>query len=215
MNAPTRRIFLADDHFAVRRGLRALFEGKPKYEVVGEAVDGFEAINLASELVPDIAILDFSMPQMNGLEVAKFLKRHLPQVRIVMYTRHEEEAVLSRLVEAGVQAYVSKADPVQNLVAAVDALAVGRTYFACPHSKGLANHSFHGANPTSPDPLTGRERQIVQLIAGGRLNREIAETLHISVKTVETHRFSAAQKLNSQRTADLVRYAVRNNLIEP
>ena len=214
MNSPIRRIMIVDDHPAVRAGVRQLVESKPYYQVVGEAVDGRSALELAKATRPDIAIIDYSIPELNGLDLAHALKRELPRIEILLYTMHDREEIVLDVLRAGVRALVLKSDTEDHLLAALDALSIRRPYFSGAISDTLLSQFLDSKPQDSSSSLTHREREIVQLVAEGRLNKEIAARLDISIKTVETHRASAMRKLKLKTTADLVRYAVRNQLIQ-
>lgn len=210
---PTRQILLADDHSVVRRGVRTLLEDRPHLHVIAEAQDGREALALAREHQPDIAIIDYSLPELNGLDLTVALKRALPRIEVLLYTMHDREDMVLEVLRAGARGYVLKSEPEAELLAAVDALSVHRPYFSGAISETLLER-FLDAAPNTQATLTPREREIVQLIAEGKINKEISRVLTISVKTVETHRASAMHKLKLRTTAELVRYAVRNNIIE-
>jgi DNA-binding NarL/FixJ family response regulator len=214
MTIPTKRIMIIDDHDAVRRGVRQLIETKPYYQVVGEAADGRSAIDIAIETSPDIAIIDYSMPELNGLGLALALRRSLPRIEILLFTMHDQEDIIMEVLRAGVRGFILKSDPEGNLLAALDALALRRPYFSAAISETLLQKFLQSKSQLTPASLTQREREIVQQIGEGRINKQIAEVLHISVKTVETHRASAMHKLKLRTTADLVRYAIRNNIIQ-
>ncbi len=216
MRPTTSRILIADDHQAMRQGVRTLLESHAGFQVIGEAGDGREALNLAIETTPDIAILDYSLPLMNGLELTRAIKHALPRTEILIYTMHDRESILIDVLRAGARGYVLKSDSGTHLVAAVRALANRKPYFSGAISETLLEHfieSDHEANRGIT--LTAREREIVQLIAEGKLNKQIAHILEISVKTVETHRAATMHKLKIRTTAELVLYAVRNNIVEP
>lgn len=211
-----RRILIADDHQAVRQGVRNFLESRDGWQVVGEAENGREALQLARETRPDIAILDYALPQMNGLELTRAIKRELPRTEILIYTMHEQESVLVEVLRAGARGYVLKSDTGSHLISAVEALAMHRPYFSAAISETLLdNFVEQNQGPDSPRVLTPREREIVQLIAEGKINKQIAHMLEISVKTVETHRAAAMHKLKLRTTAELVLYAVRNNIVQP
>jgi DNA-binding NarL/FixJ family response regulator len=214
MTSPTRRIMIVDDHSAVRCGVRQLVESKPYYKVVGEAADGRSAVELAKATQPDIAIIDYSVPELNGLDLSLALKRELPRIEILLYTMHDREEIIMDVLRAGVRALVLKSDSSEHLLAAVDALAIRRSYFSSAISDTLLSQFLEIKSHDASSSLTRREREVVQLVAEGRLNKEIAGRLTISIKTVETHRASAMRKLKLKTTADLVRYAVRNQLIQ-
>ncbi len=205
---------IVDDHDAVRRGVRHLVETKPYYQVIGEASDGRSALDLAHETNPDIAILDYSLPELNGLDLAHLLKRAHPRIEILLYTMHDREEIIMDVLRAGVRGFVLKSDTERHLIAALDALSIHRPYFSGAISETLLDKFLESKPQPSASSLTHREREVVQQIAEGRINKEIAEILHISVKTVETHRASAMHKLKLRTTADLVRYAIRNNIIQ-
>jgi DNA-binding NarL/FixJ family response regulator len=214
MTSPIRRIIIVDDHDAIRRGVRQLLETKPYYQVVGEAPDGRSGLELAREVRPDIAIVDYSIPELNGLDLSHALKREFPRIEILLYTMHDREEIIMAVLRAGVRGFILKSDAERDLIAALDALSIHRPYFSGAISDALL-HQFLGSKPQAlASSLTHREREIVQQVAEGRINKEIAQRLNISVKTVETHRASAMRKLKLRTTADLVRYAVRNQLIQ-
>lgn len=205
---------IVDDHDAVRRGVHNLVGSKANFEVVGEAADGRVALDLAREVNPDIAILDYSIPGLNGLDLASQLKRALPKIEILIYTMHDREEFILEALQAGVRGFVLKSDTEKHLLAALDALAIRRPYFSGAVSETLLERFLNQKPQSSGSSLTHREREIVQLIAEGNTNKEIARILGISIKTVETHRASAMHKLNLRTTADLVRYAIRNNIVQ-
>lgn len=215
MTSPNRRVIIVDDHDAVRRGIRQLLDSKPYYQVVGEAANGRDGLQLAREVRPDIAILDYSLPELNGLDLSHALKRELPRIEILLYTMHDREEIVTEILRAGVRGFVLKSDPEKHLIAALDALSIRRSYFSGAISDTLLDQFLEGKPHPLASSLTHREREVVQQVAEGRINKEIAARLDISIKTVETHRASAMRKLKLRTTADLVRYAVRNQLIQP
>lgn len=215
MTSPVRRIIIVDDHDAVRRGIRQLLESKPYYQVVGEAANGRAGLELALETQPDIAILDYSIPELNGLDLSHALKKELPRIEILLYTMHDREEIVIEVLRAGVRGFVLKSDAEKHLIAALDALSIRRTYFSGAISDTLLGQFLDSKPHPLASSLTHREREIVQHVAEGRINKEIAGRLNISVKTVETHRATAMRKLKLRTTADLVRYAVRNQLVQP
>ena len=215
MSSPIRRVMIVDDHDAVRRGVRQLVETRPYYQVVGEAADGRAAIELARETSPDIVILDYSLPELNGLDLAHMLKREFPRLEILLYTMHDREEIIVDVLRAGVRALVLKSDTERHLISALDALSIHRPYFSGAISETLLDRFLETKPQSGASSLTQREREVVQQIAEGRINKEVAEVLSISIKTVETHRASAMHKLKLRTTADLVRYAIRNNIIQP
>ena len=214
MTSPIRRIMIVDDHDAVRRGVRTLVESRANYCVVGEASNGREAMEMAKESQPDIVILDYSIPELNGLDLSHQLKRASPRIEILIYTMHDREDLITEILHAGVRGFVLKSDTEKHLLAALDALSIHRPYFSGAVSETLLDKFLESKPQPTASSLTHREREIVQLIAEGRINKEIAQLLNISVKTVETHRASAMHKLKLRTTADLVRYAIRNSIIQ-
>ena len=209
------RILIADDHDVVREGLRTLLEAQPNCEVVAEAPDGKEAILKAFETKPDIAVLDYSLPLINGLEVTRQIRSRLPKTEVLIFTMHDNETLIDQLLRAGARGYVLKSDAKRHLLEAIDSLASHKPFFTSQVSEALLN-SFTKKryHPERPFVLTPRERQIVQLIAEGHTNKKIAVLLNISLKTVETHRAAVMDKLNLSSSAALVRYAIRNKLVE-
>jgi DNA-binding NarL/FixJ family response regulator len=214
MTSPIRRILIVDDHDAIRRGVRQLLETEPYYQVVGEAANGREGLEVARQVRPDIAILDYSIPELNGLDLSHALKREFPRIEILLYTMHDREEIIMNVLRAGVRGFVLKSDTEQHLVAALDALSIRRPYFSGAISDTLLEQFLDSKPHALASSLTHREREVVQHVAEGRINKEIAARLNISVKTVETHRASAMRKLKLKTTADLVRYAVRNQLTQ-
>jgi DNA-binding NarL/FixJ family response regulator len=214
MTIPTKRIMIVDDHDAVRRGVRQLVETKPYYEVVGEAPDGLSAIDIAVETRPDIAIIDYAIPELNGLGLALALRRSLPSIEILLFTMHDEEDIILGVLRAGVRGFILKSDSERELLAGLEALAIRRPYFSAAVSETLLQKFLQSRSESTPGSLTQREREIVQQISEGRINKQIARALRISVKTVETHRASAMHKLKLKTTADLVRFAIRNNIVQ-
>jgi DNA-binding NarL/FixJ family response regulator len=215
MTSPVRRIIIVDDHDAVRRGIRQLLETKPYYRVVGEATNGREGLELAREAQPDIAIVDYSIPELNGLDLSHALKRELPRIEILLYTMHDREEIVIEVLRAGVRGFVLKSDAEKHLIAALDALSLRRPYFSAAISDTLLEQFLDSKPHPLASSLTHREREVVQQVAEGRINKEVAARLEISIKTVETHRASAMRKLKLRTTADLVRYAIRNQLVQP
>src|SRR5215475_4492790 len=213
--APVTRILIADDHEVVRSGLRAILEAHEGWNVVAEARDGKEAIVRAAETKPDIAIVDYSLPTMNGVEVTRQIRARVPTAEVLIFTMHDSDVLLGELLAAGARAYLLKSDAKQYLIAAVESLAVHKPFFTGRVSEQLIE-TFLSINPArSEGPLSPRERMIVQLIAEGHSNKEMGEILNLSVKTIETHRAAVMRKLNVTSAAAIVRYAIRNKLIEP
>lgn len=213
MSSPTRRVLIADDHDVVRRGVRTLLETRPNLHIVAEVTNGRDALQEALSTRPDIAILDYSLPELNGLDLTRAIKREVPRVEVLIYTMHDREELVLEVLRAGARGYVLKSDTERHLLAAVDALSINRPYFSGVISETLLER-FLASSPATQATLTHREREVVQLIAEGLINKEIAHSLGISVKTVETHRAAVMHKLKLRTTAELVRYAVRNNIVE-
>jgi DNA-binding NarL/FixJ family response regulator len=215
---PTR-ILLVDDHEIVRRGMGALIETHPGWHVCGEAADGRTAVALAKTLEPDVIVMDLCMPGLNGLEAARRILQLKRQIPILILSMHESEQHVREVLAAGVRGYVLKSTAGWELLVAVEALLRGETFFASPvaarvHGAGLRKSPKRGAKQAA-GPLTPREREIVQLLAEGKTNKEVALTLKISVKTAETHRARVMRKLAITSVAELVRYAMRNSIIGP
>ena len=213
MESATQRILIADDHDVVRRGVRTLLETRPNLTIVAEASNGRAALEEARLTKPDIAVIDYSMPELNGLDLTRALKREIPRIEILLYTMHDREDLILEVLRAGARGYVLKSDTERHLLSAIDALSIHRPYFSGVISETLLDRFLDSA-PTAQATLTHREREVVQLIAEGRINKEIGHILTISVKTVETHRASAMHKLKLRTTAELVRYAVRNDIVQ-
>jgi two-component system response regulator NreC len=211
------RIFIADDHAIVREGLKALVNGQPGMKVVGEAGDGQEAYRGIVELQPDVAVMDISMPGCSGSETAGLLRRMCPNVRVVTLTVHEDEAYLRGLLEAGASGYVLKRSATDDLIHAIRTVAAGGTYIDPNLADRLVN-VYIDARPVPPSSerseLTGREADVVRLIALGHSNKEIAARLEISVKTVETHKARALERLGLHSRADLVQYALHQGWLQ-
>jgi DNA-binding NarL/FixJ family response regulator len=207
------RILIADDHDVIRSGLRAILEAQPNWEVIAEASDGKDAVLKAMETRPDVAVIDYSLPLMNGLEAARQILAALPSSEILIFTMHENEKLTQELLRAGARGYLLKSDAKRHLIRAIEALAVHKPYFTDKVSEMLLKSLTGGPNREG-SILTNREREIVQLIAEGHSSKQIAGRLDITLKTVETHRAAAMRKLNLASAAGLVRYAVRNGLVE-
>jgi|SRR5688572_24952559 DNA-binding NarL/FixJ family response regulator len=207
------RILIADDHAVVRSGVRRILEDHPSWSVVAEAADGKEAITKAIASKPDVAILDHSLPLIDGIEVTRQIRLRIPSIEVLIFTMHDNENLLRDMVKAGARGYVLKSDAQQHLISAVRSLADHKPYFASQACDGPLDTYLTDARQHD-QPLTSRERGIVHLVAEGHSNKQIANLLSISVKTVETHRASIMRKLGLTSMAALVRYALRNNLIE-
>jgi DNA-binding NarL/FixJ family response regulator len=207
------RILLADDHLIVRQGLKSLLESEG-FDVVGEAVDGREAVRLALELSPDVAILDFTMPQLNGLDAAREILRTSPRMGLILLTMHTEEHRVVQAIRAGLRAYVLKTQAAEELVQAIREVSRGGTFLS-PGVSRVVVDAYLAKTDLPPDPLAPRERQVLQLVAEGRTTKEIAAELGLTTKTAESYRAKIMEKLDIHDTAGLVRYAIREGLIEP
>jgi DNA-binding NarL/FixJ family response regulator len=209
------RILLADDHVLIRQGIRKILSDMPDTQVVGEANDGVEAIALIKELVPDLAILDIGLPQVSGIEAAREIKKVLPHIKILILTMHKNKEYLYHALAAGAQGYLLKEDSDEELFAAIETIRNGAIYVTKALSEFIStglSSLLVGVERTTPSVLTMREREILKLIAEGNTNTKIAATLHISIRTVETHRANIMNKLSVKNTAELVRYVVQNGL---
>lgn len=214
------RILVADDHDIIRRGLKQLLTAHAGWEVIAEAKTGREAVTLAEQWKPEIVVMDLSMPDLNGLEAARRIKKQLPRTEIVILTLHFSDQLVREIVESGVRAYIMKSDADKDLVSAVEALSNHRSFFTARAADMLLD-GFCRPSAAASDPqtvmrnrLTSREREIVQLLAEGKSSKEVAVALGISVKTAETHRANIMRKLELHSVSELVRYAVRNQIIE-
>jgi DNA-binding NarL/FixJ family response regulator len=219
MTMKTVRILIVDDHDLMRRGIKALLQSHAGWEVVGEAHTGREAVAKAEELKPDVAILDISMPDLNGIEAARRIRKSAPNTEVLILSVHYSDQLIRDILEAGVRGYIVKSDSDRDLVIAVETLANHKPFFT-PRATEVILSNFNGARPGNDlpesvrDRLTSREREIVQLLAEGKSSKEVASSLGISVKTAETHRANIMRKLQLHTVTDLVRYAVRNQIIE-
>ena len=211
-------IIIADDHEVVRQGLRTILEAQPGWQVVAEAVNGREAVEKAATLRPDVAILDIAMPEMNGLEAARQILKAVEGTEVLILTMHESEQVVREVLRSGARGYVLKSDAVRDLVAAVAAVRQHKSFFTSVVAEMVLDGYLKGAaqsEAAGPSRLTAREREIIQLLAEGKSNKEVAAALGISTKTAETHRTNIMRKLDFHSLSDLVRYAIRNNMLEP
>lgn len=208
---------IADDHPLVRSGLRALLERDKEFQVIAEAADGYEAIDLAVLHKPDVILLDVGMPRLSGPDAAQSISQKLPAARIVMLSMHSDEAYVLRALKAGARGYLLKASPEADVIAAIRAVAAGNAYFSPSITKLLVEEYVVEARrrgiEDTYDLLSVREKEILQLLASGKTNRDIADLLNISVATVETHRNNIFQKLHLHNLAELILYAVRKGLI--
>jgi two-component system, NarL family, response regulator NreC len=211
------RILLADDHGIVRRGLKSLLESQPGLSVIGEAADGLEALRLCSELSPDLLIIDISMPLMNGIEVASRAQKLEPSPGVIILSMHADESYIMRALAAGARGYLVKDATDEDLIPAVRAVAAGKPFFSPTVAAVLMEDYVRQLRARglsdSYELLTDREREILQLLAEGRSNKEVAALLDVGLSTVETHRANLMQKLNLHNTAEIVLYAVRKGII--
>jgi len=210
------KILLADDHSIVRAGLRRIVEESGDMEVVAEAADGREAIQLVHKKVPDVAVIDISMPGLDGLEVVSQLRTYHPKLPILILTMHEEGQYVVRAIEAGAMGYITKQSAPEQLVKAIRKVHAGGRYLTDDAAEALAlsvARRMHGRSPL--DSLSMRELQVLRRLALGHTNREIAKAYSISIKTVDTYRFRLLKKLNLRNNAELSRFAIQNRLIEP
>jgi len=207
------RILIADDHDVVRSGVRAILEGQEGWEVVGEARDGKEAIDKALATRPDVVILDYSLPRLNGIEATRQIRGRVPGAEVLIFTMHDTDSLVRDALEAGARGFLLKSDARQFLVSAVESLAAHKPFFTGKVSETLLE-SYLAKACEHEAVLTAREKAVVQLIADGKTNKQIADILSVSTKTVETHRAMALRKLNLDTTAALIRYAIRNKLVE-
>jgi len=211
------RILLADDHTVMRAGLRLLLERHEDFEVVGEASDGRQAVDIATELKPAVVVMDIAMPQLNGVEAARQILSRDPETAIVMLSMHSDESYVLRSLKAGARAYLLKDSAEADLVSAIQAIIEGKSFFS-PGVRALLKEDYihrlakFGADDTY-ELLTPREREVLQLVAEGRSNKEVAALLNLSLYTVETHRTHILQKLNLHSVPDLILYAVRKGII--
>jgi two-component system, NarL family, response regulator NreC len=206
-------ILLADDHALIRQGLKVLLE-KQGCRIVGEAADGQEALRSVEIAQPEIAILDISMPILNGIDAARELKKSAPKTKVILLTQHDEDQYVIDALRAGVKGYVLKSQAADELVHAIREVSKGSVYLS-PKISGAVVDAYLSKGELSTDPLSGRERQVLQLVGEGKSTKDVAALLGISVKTAESHRARLMKKLDIHETASLVRYAVRHGLIEP
>ncbi len=210
------RILVADDHEVVRRGVRVLLEAHPGWQICDEAVEGRDAVEKAGRLRPEVVILDIGMPLLNGLEAARQIRKVSPESEVLILTMHESEQVIREVLAAGARGYVLKSDAGRSLVKAVEALSRHKTFFTSSVAEFVLQSFLDGQGKTrEPSPLTQREREVIQLLAEGKGNKEVANTLGIGVRTAETHRTNIMRKLDCHSFSDLVRYAIRNSIITP
>ena len=213
------RILVADDHEIVRHGLVALVKSHPGWEICAEADNGRQAVELARDLKPDVAILDIGMPTLNGLEATRLILRENPRIKVLILTINDADQAVRAVLDAGARGFLLKSDAARELVAAVEALQHNKTFFTARVAEmvlsGYLDRAHTSSKPTPTLPaLTPRERQVVQLLAEGKSTKEVAVQLDLSVKTAETHRSNIMRKLKLHSVSELVLYAVRNNIIQ-
>jgi two-component system response regulator NreC len=215
------RLLVADDHTIVRRGLISLLSLNERLEVIGEADDGRAAVELTARLEPDVVLMDISMPSLNGLEATRQIKKQSPGVKVLILTAHDNEEYVLEVVHCGASGYLLKTSPAEDLYTAIQSVHSGHAFFSPSVSKILmddylksAAPVMSGSTPPRPDSrLTAREREVLQLVAEGATHQHIAETLHISVRTVDTHCHNIMKKLDIHETASLVTYAIKNGIL--
>jgi DNA-binding NarL/FixJ family response regulator len=210
-------LLIADDHDIIRRGLRALLQEQAGWHIAAEVEDGREAVAKASALKPDVAILDISMPSLNGLDAAKQIAKLSPHTKVLILTVHESDELIHKILAAGVRGYILKSDAGRDLITAVRALLSNKTFFTAKVAR-MVMDGYLGKGPKGSEEaslqITGREREVVQLLAEGKTSKEVATMLNVSVKTVETHRSNILRKLDCHSVTELVRYAVRNHIVD-
>lgn len=211
------RVLLVDDHAILREGIKALLEKQDNIEVVAEAANGREAIVKATQFQPDVVVLDISMPLMDGLDATRRMKKESPEIKVLILTMHDDEEYFFQLLRAGASGYITKKAVGGELASAIEAVNRGESFFCPSMSKHLLSDYLRldkATDQIKQVELTSREREIVKLIAEGYTNQQIADSLHRSVKTIESHRSNILRKLDIHDTIELVKYAVRKRLIE-
>jgi DNA-binding NarL/FixJ family response regulator len=211
------RILVVDDHAVVRRGVRSLLESHEGWEVCGEATTGREAVEQSRRLRPDVVVMDLSLPELNGLDATRQILKDAPDTEVLVLTMHHSEELARDVLKAGARGYVLKADADENLITAVDNLRRHKPYLTGTVTEFMLDDFVRRGDAALEDSVvvvTAREREVIQLIAEGRSSKEVASTLGISVRTVEAHRASIMRKLRLQSVSDLVRYAIRNKIVQ-
>lgn len=210
------RILIADDHAILREGIKELLIKKPEFEVVGEAADGADAVHMANALKPDVVLLDISMPNLDGLAATREIKKKHPDIKILILTIHDSEEYIYQILKYGADGYVLKEAAYEELIMAIESVARGKKYLSPSISSDVIDRYVKSTGPsgTPLDVLTQKEKEVLRLIAEGHTNREIAQKLFISVKTVEFHRLNLMKKLDIHNQASLIRFAIRLNLLE-
>jgi len=213
------RILIADDHEMVRHGLRSLLEQREGWTVCGEAADGRTAVSQAETLRPHIVIMDVSMPELNGLEATRMIRKTIPNCEVLILSMHHSEQLVREVLAVGARSYMLKSDAGELLISAIESLAQGKPFFSPQVSEVILNAFLESSGDeeggrSDTGPLTAREREVIQLIAEGKSSKEIATVLGLSEKTVETHRSNLMRKLDIHSVSEIVRYAIRNQIIE-
>jgi DNA-binding NarL/FixJ family response regulator len=209
------RILVADDHHIVRAGIRLLLDRQPDLQVVAEAADGIQAVEQALASRPDLCILDVAMPKMTGLQAAREIRAHMPSVRVLMLSMHDDDRYLFEALKAGASGYVLKGEADQDLVAAIRSVGRGDAFLTNLAERSIIRGWMEDGHSGPGTALTPREEEVVKLIAEAHTNAQIAELLHLSEKTVESHRANVLRKLGMRDRVQLVRYAIRRGLVEP
>lgn len=211
------RILIADDHDLMRRGLKALMANQAGWEICAEATKGRDAVAKAAALRPDVVILDICMPELNGIEATRQIRKASPRTEVLILSVHHSDQLIREVIDAGARGFVLKSDSATDLVSAIESLAAHKPFFTACATELLLNGGGPGddsATKIPSDQLTSREREIVQLLAEGKTSKEVASTLNISAKTAETHRANIMKKMEFHSVGEIVRYAVRNQIIE-
>ncbi len=207
------KILVADDHPVVRRGISSCLARQEHLEIVGEAADGYETLQKARDLAPDIILMDIHMPQMNGLAVTELLRKERPEIKVLILSMHSDADYVLRIIQSGAQGYVLKVAPTEELVRAIETVSAGETYFSSDVARIALNQFVRGGGEAGAAQLTNREREVLVQIAEGRSNKEIASQLGVGVRTVETHRERIMRKLDIHTVAGLTKFAVAKGLI--
>jgi len=212
------RIVIVDDHAVVRRGVRALLESHHGWQVLAEGTTGREAVELVKRLRPNVVVMDLSLPELNGLDATRQIVKESPDTEVLVLTMHHSEQLARDVLQAGARGYVLKSDADQNLIAAVESLSQHKPFLTSKVTEfvleGFMRQSETASDATPREAATPREREIIQLLAEGHSNKEVASTLGVSVKTIEAHRANIMRKLHLRSISDLVRYAIRNKIVQ-
>jgi DNA-binding NarL/FixJ family response regulator len=212
------RIVVVDDHAVVRRGIRALLESQPGWEISAEASTGRDAVELAKRLQPDIVVMDLSLPELNGLDATRQVLKESPRTEVLVLTMHHSEELAQQVLQAGARGYVLKSDADESLIAAVESLQEHKPFLTAKVTEVVLDDYLRRAEVSEADTrhtaVTPREREIIQLLAEGKTNKEAAAALRVSVKTIEAHRANVMRKLHFHSLSDLIRYAIRNSIVQ-